>query len=57
MVSPVILWLRRDLRQPISPRCWPLWRRGPVVPVYVLDDEDPPPRDGRGEPLVAAPIR
>ena len=41
MTDPVLLWLRRDLRLPIRPRWSPRLREGPVIPVYVLDDETP----------------
>ncbi len=39
MTSPVILWLRRDLRLGDQPALAAAVREGPVVPVYVLDDE------------------
>ena len=41
MASPVILWLRRDLRLADQPALLAAMAAGPVVPVYVLDDETP----------------
>jgi deoxyribodipyrimidine photo-lyase len=41
MSAPVILWLRRDLRLADQPALLAAMARGPVVPVYVLDDETP----------------
>lgn len=41
MNSPVIVWLRRDLRLSDQPAIAEAARQGPVVPVYVLDDETP----------------
>ena len=41
MTAPVILWLRRDLRLADQPALLAAMARGPVVPVYVLDDETP----------------
>jgi deoxyribodipyrimidine photo-lyase len=39
MTAPVLLWLRRDLRLGDHPALVAAARQGPVVPVYVLDDE------------------
>jgi deoxyribodipyrimidine photo-lyase len=41
MAAPVLLWLRRDLRLVDQPALHAAMRDGPVVPVYVLDDETP----------------
>ena len=39
MSSPVIVWLRRDLRLSDQPAIAEAARQGPVIPVYVLDEE------------------
>jgi len=39
MTAPAILWLRRDLRLADQAALLAACRAGPVVPVYVLDDE------------------
>ncbi|MCJ2177099.1 cryptochrome/photolyase family protein [Novosphingobium album (ex Hu et al. 2023)] len=39
MHSPVIVWLRRDLRLSDQPAIAEAAGKGPVIPVYVLDDE------------------
>ncbi|MEJ2410031.1 MAG: deoxyribodipyrimidine photo-lyase [Novosphingobium sp.] len=39
MLSPVIVWLRRDLRLSDQPAIVEAAGKGPVIPVYVLDDE------------------
>jgi len=41
MSSPVIVWLRRDLRLSDQPAIAEAARKGPVIPVYILDDETP----------------
>jgi len=42
MTSPVLLWLRRDLRLSDQPALHAACASGaPVIPVYVLDDETP----------------
>ena len=42
MTSPVIVWLRRDLRLADQPAFFTATQSGaPVIPVYVLDDETP----------------
>ncbi|WP_159978102.1 MULTISPECIES: deoxyribodipyrimidine photo-lyase [unclassified Novosphingobium] len=41
MNSPVIVWLRRDLRLSDQPAIAEAARKGSVIPVYVLDDETP----------------
>jgi deoxyribodipyrimidine photo-lyase len=41
MTSPVILWLRQDLRLHDHPALMAAIGEGPVVPVYVLDDQTP----------------
>jgi deoxyribodipyrimidine photo-lyase len=41
MTSPRIVWLRRDLRLADQPALQAAAREGPVIPVYVLDDEAP----------------
>ena len=40
MVSPQIVWLRRDLRLADQPAFHAAAAAGPVIPVYVLDDEN-----------------
>ena len=39
MTAPVIVWLRRDLRLADQPAFRAAAAQGPVIPVYVLDDE------------------
>ncbi|MBX7481113.1 cryptochrome/photolyase family protein [Qipengyuania qiaonensis] len=39
MTSPQIVWLRRDLRMADQPALHAAAKAGPVVPVYVLDDD------------------
>ncbi|WP_132264210.1 deoxyribodipyrimidine photo-lyase [Novosphingobium sp. PhB57] len=41
MNPPIIVWLRRDLRLSDQPAIAEAASQGPVVPVYVLDDETP----------------
>ena len=41
MTAPVIVWLRRDLRLADQPAFRAAAALGPVIPVYVLDDETP----------------
>jgi len=41
MNVPVIVWLRRDLRLSDQPAIAAAALKGPVIPVYVLDDETP----------------
>lgn len=41
MTTPVILWLRQDLRLADQPALAAAVHEGAVVPVYVLDDETP----------------
>jgi deoxyribodipyrimidine photo-lyase len=41
MSSPVIVWLRRDLRLSDQAAFAEAARKGPVIPVYVCDDETP----------------
>jgi len=41
MSSPVIVWLRRDLRLADQPAIAEAARKGPVIPVYICDDETP----------------
>ncbi|MEE4453157.1 deoxyribodipyrimidine photo-lyase [Novosphingobium resinovorum] len=41
MNSPVIVWLRRDLRLSDQPAIAEAARKGPVIPVYICDDETP----------------
>ncbi|MCJ2185314.1 cryptochrome/photolyase family protein [Novosphingobium beihaiensis] len=41
MHSPVIVWLRRDLRLSDQAAIAEAAGKGPVIPVYVLDDETP----------------
>lgn len=39
MTTPIIVWLRRDLRLADQPAFRAAAAQGPVIPVYVLDDE------------------
>ena len=39
MSSPQIVWLRRDLRLADQPALHAAAKAGPVIPVFVLDDE------------------
>ncbi|NTZ43074.1 deoxyribodipyrimidine photo-lyase [Altererythrobacter sp. SALINAS58] len=39
--APQIVWLRRDLRLADQPALYAAGQAGPVIPVYVLDDERP----------------
>jgi deoxyribodipyrimidine photo-lyase len=41
MTAPVLVWLRRDLRLADQPALVAAAAQGPVIPVYVLDDETP----------------
>jgi len=41
MSSPVIVWLRRDLRLSDQSAIAEAASKGPVIPVYILDDETP----------------
>lgn len=41
MTAPAIVWLRRDLRLSDQAALAAAVSRGPVIPVYVLDDETP----------------
>ena len=41
MTAPVIVWLRRDLRLSDQPAFCAAAGQGPVIPVFVLDDETP----------------
>lgn len=41
MTQPVLLWLRRDLRLSDQPALAAAVEEGPVIPVYVLDDDAP----------------
>ena len=41
MPTPVILWFRQDLRLADQPALVAACHDGPVIPVYVLDDETP----------------
>jgi len=41
MTRPVIVWLRRDLRLADQPAFAAAAKAGPVIPIYVLDDETP----------------
>ncbi|MGB3807261.1 MAG: deoxyribodipyrimidine photo-lyase, partial [Erythrobacter sp.] len=41
MSDPQIVWLRRDLRMADNPALYHAAQAGPVVAVYVLDDEAP----------------
>ncbi len=41
MTQPRIVWLRRDLRLADQPAFFHAAAQGPVIPVYVLDDETP----------------
>lgn len=39
MASPQIVWLRRDLRLADNPALYAAAQGGPIIPVFVLDDE------------------
>ncbi|MFN5903413.1 MAG: deoxyribodipyrimidine photo-lyase, partial [Novosphingobium sp.] len=39
MTTPIIVWLRRDLRLADQPAFRAAAAQGTVIPVYVLDDE------------------
>jgi len=41
MAEPVLLWLRQDLRLHDQPALIAAAKAGPVIPVYVLDDDGP----------------
>ena len=41
MTDPVIVWLRQDLRLADQPAFAAAAAEGPVIPVYVLDDDTP----------------
>lgn len=41
MVAPVILWFRKDLRLTDHPALAAAAKAGPVLPIYVLDDDTP----------------
>ena len=41
MTHPTILWLRRDLRLADQAALAAAAHEGPVIPVYILDDETP----------------
>ena len=41
MADPVLLWLRQDLRLHDQPALVAAAHEGPVIPVYILDDEAP----------------
>ena len=41
MASPQLVWFRQDLRTHDHPALWAAAERGPVVGLYVLDDETP----------------
>jgi deoxyribodipyrimidine photo-lyase len=41
MSSPILVWLRRDLRLADQPALAEAARQGPVIPVYICDDETP----------------
>lgn len=41
MTAPVILWFRQDLRHGAHPALAAAAKAGPVIPLYVLDDETP----------------
>src|ERR1700761_7516134 len=41
MTKPVLLWLRQDLRLADQPALAAAIHDGPVIPLYVLDDDTP----------------
>ena len=41
MADPTLLWLRRDLRLADQAALAAAEKEGPVIPVYILDDETP----------------
>ena len=44
MANPIIVWFRQDLRLADQTALLAAAAAGPVIPVYVLDDESPAPR-------------
>ena len=48
-----IVWFRQDLRISDNPALAAAAKRGPVVPLYILDDDGRRPPGAR-QPLVAA---
>ncbi len=44
--SPTVVWFRNDLRLADNPALLHALERGPVVPLYILDDDGPPRRLG-----------
>lgn len=48
MPKPTIVWLRQDLRLADQPALFAAAAAGPVIPVYVLDDESPALRHRMG---------
>jgi len=51
MTSPTLLWLRRDLRLADQPALMAAAHEGPVIPVYILDEETPAHRRMGGASL------
>jgi deoxyribodipyrimidine photo-lyase len=47
MTTPAILWFRRDLRLSDQAALLAAAAAGPVIPVYILDDEAPKHRATR----------
>lgn len=43
MKEPIIVWLRNDLRIHDNPALYHASEQGPVLPVYILDDQNPGP--------------
>ena len=43
-MPPAILWLRQDLRTTDHPALLAAIAEGPVIPLYILDDESPETR-------------
>ena len=54
MTAPQIVWLRRDLRLADQPAFHAAAMLGPVVPVYVLDDETAAKYKEQNDAILAA---
>ena len=54
--TPVIVWFRQDLRLTDNPALHAAVQEGrPVMPIYILDDENAGEWQMGGQSLVAAP--
>ena len=41
MTQPIIIWFRQDLRMSDHPALTAAAAKGPIIPLYILDDETP----------------